>query len=159
MPKAQIDSRLFEFKGVVQTCDLDKIKFSLKVLTVDLGQTAKESNYYQEIIEFNAGLTASGSRRKILYYSFENLLNTLKLNKNIKLNEFVQLPHGFSCPLNTDLNRTDFQSFWSNAASLKFSLSQAEVELRVKYFSDFILNENYNKDELKESLRRDSFFS
>lgn len=148
IPKEQIELRFFEFKGAVQTCDLGKIKFSLKVLTEDLGQAAKESKYYQEIIDFNESLTTNGSRRKVLYYSFENLLNSLKLKKDIKLNEFVQMPHGFSCPLNTDLNSNDFHRLWSNAATLKYFLSQSEVEVRVKYFSDFISNENYNEDEL-----------
>lgn len=53
IPKEQIESRVFEFKGAVQTCNLEVVKFSLKVLTVDLGQVAKESNYYKEIEEFD----------------------------------------------------------------------------------------------------------
>jgi hypothetical protein len=150
IPKEQIASRLFEFKGAVQTCDLDKIKFSLKVLTEDLGEIAKESIYYKEILNFNDSLTTSGRRRKILYYSFENLLNSLKFNKDLKLNEFIKMPHGFSCPLNTDLNSDDFHSYWSNASYLKFHLDQSEIEIRLQKFSDFILNQNYDEEILND---------
>jgi hypothetical protein len=150
IPKEQIDSRLFEFKGAVQTCDLGIIKFSLKVLTEEFSEIAKVSTYYKEILEFDDSLTPSGRKRRVLYYSFENLLNSLKLKKDLKLNEFIQMPHGFSCPRNTDLKSVDFHSFWDNASSLKLHLVQSDVELRVHKFSEFILNENYNEDVLND---------
>jgi len=150
IPKDQIDLRLFEFKGAVQTCDLNIIKFSLKVLIEDFSRIAKESTYYKEILDFNDSLTTSGSRRKILYYSFENLLNSLKLKKDLKLNEIAQMPHGFSCPRKTDLKNDDFHSFWSNTTSLKYHLNESEVELRVKKFSDFILLESCDMDILND---------
>lgn len=150
IPKEQIESRLFEFKGAVQTCNLEVVKFSLKVLTVDLGQVAKESNFYKEIEGFDDKLTEGGSRRKVLYYSFENLLNSLKLKKEIILNEIIQMPHGFSCPINRELNNNELMSFWHNTSALKFHLNDLEVESRVQKFSEFILNENYNEDVLNE---------
>lgn len=150
IPKDQIDSRLFEFKGAVQTCNLEVVKFSLKVLTVDLGQLAKESKFYKEIEEFDDNLTEGGRRRNILYYSFEYLLNSLKLKKEIILNEIIQMPHGFSCPTNRELSNNDLQSFWHNASALKFRLNDLEVELRVQEFSEFILNENYDRDIFNE---------
>jgi hypothetical protein len=152
LPKEQIELRLFEFKGAVQTCDLERVKFSLRVLISDLGQKAKESIYFKEIEDFSDSLSEGGSRRKILYYSFENLLNSLKLDKNTKLNEFIQIPHGFSCPLNTDLAITDFSSFWENTSSLKLHLDESEVNARILKFSEFILNEHYNDDELNAVL-------
>jgi hypothetical protein len=150
IPKEQIELRLFEFKGAVQTCNLRKIKFSLKVLTEDLGEMIKESAYFKEIIDFNDNLTVSGSRRKVLYNSFENLLNAVKLNKDLKLNTYEKIPHGFSCPANVDLNSDNFHGLWSNASLLKFHLSQLEVELRVQIFTTFILDENYNEDVLND---------
>ena len=146
IPEEQIESRLFEFKGAVQTCNLEVVKFSLKVLTVDLGQVAKESNFYKEIERFDDKLTEGGSRRKVLYHSFENLLNSLKLKKEIILNEIIQMPHGFSCPINIELNNNELMSFWHNASALKFHLNDLEVESRVQKFSEFILNENYDRD-------------
>ena len=155
IPKEQVESRLFEFKGAVQTCDLNIIKHSLKVLTADLPETIQDSPYFKEVMDFNqhsvlGGLTKNGTGRRILYNSFEKLLNSSKLKKDIKLNEFGKMPHGFSCPINTDLNSVDFNSFWSNASSLKFHLTQSEIESRVQIFSDFILNENYNQDDLTD---------
>lgn len=148
IPKDQIDSRLFEFKGAVQTCNLGIIKFSLKVLTEDFKNLTEGSNFYLEILEFNADLTAGGSRRRILYNSFENLLNSVKLKKDIKLNVIDKMPYGFSCPHGTDINRNDFHNFWSNASSLKLNLTKSEVELRVHNFSVFIHSDNYSDDEL-----------
>lgn len=150
IPKEQIESRLFEFKGAVQTCNLEVVKFSLKVLTVDLGQLAKESKFYKEIEEFDDNLTEGGRRRNVLYYSFENLLKSLKLKKEVIINEFIQMPHGFSCPINRELNNNDLLSFWHNASKLKFHLNDLEVESRVQNFSEFILNENYDHDILNE---------
>lgn len=112
IPKNQIDSRLFEFKGAVQTCDLGIIKFSLKVLTEDFREFAKESTYYNEILNFNDNLTPYDRRRKLLYYSFENLLNSLKFRKDLILKEIIHMPHGFSCPRNTDLKNDDFQKYF-----------------------------------------------
>ncbi len=155
IPKEQVESRLFEFKGAVQTCDLNIIKHSLQVLIVDLPETVKDSLYFKEVMDFNqysvlGGLTKNGNGRRVLYNSFENLMNSSKFKKDLKLYEFVQMPHGFSCPSNTDLNSSDFHSFWRNATSLKFNLTQSEVELRVHKFSDFILNENYDNDVLND---------
>ncbi len=150
IPKEQIESRLFEFKGAVQTCNLEIVKFSLKVLTVDLGQVAKESNYYKEIEDFDDKLTEGGSRRKLLYFSFENLLNSLKIKKDIILNDINQMPHGFSCPINRELDNNNLISFWHNTSDLKFNLNDLEVESRVQKFSEFILNEEYNTDSLND---------
>lgn len=150
MPSDQIGSRLFEFKGAVQTCDLEKIRFSLKVLTSDFHDTAIKSEFYKEIIEFEDSLTTSGSRRKILYYSFENLLNSLKFKKDFHFNPFNKMPHGFSCPINADFNTQDFESYWSNSSLLKFHLDQPEIDRRVKLFSEFILDDNYSDDLLND---------
>ena len=150
IPKEQIELRIFEFKGAVQTCNLEVVKFSLKVLTLDLGQVAKESNFYKEIEEFDDKLTQGGSRRKVLYYSFENLLNSLKIENEIILNEIIQMPHGFSCPIDRELNNNELISFWHNASALKFYLNDLEVESRVRKFSGFILNEEYDEDSLND---------
>jgi hypothetical protein len=150
IPKEQIERRLFEFKGAVQTCNLGTVKFSLKVLTADLGQVAKESNFYKEIEEFDDKLTEGGSRRKVLYYSFENLLNSLKIKKEIILNDITQMPHGFSCPINRVLENNELMSFWHNVSALKFYLNDLEVESRVQKFSEFILDEDYNADSLND---------
>ena len=150
MSKEQIDSRVFEFKGAVQTCNLEVIKFSLKVLTADVEDVAKESKYYKEIVDFDDALTNGGSRRKILYYSFENLLNSLKLKKDTVINDSIEMPHGFSCPFNREINNNEMLSYWHNISALKFHLNDLEVESRVQKFSEFILNENYNKDVLND---------
>lgn len=150
IPKEQIESRVFEFKGAVQTCNLEVVKFSLKVLTVDLGDVAKESKFYKEIEDFDDTLTEGGSRRKILYFSFENLLNSLKLKKDTVMSDSVGMPHGFSSPINRKLNNNDLLSFWCNTSELKIHLDDLEIESRVKKFSEFILDENYNKDLLNE---------
>ena len=150
IPKEIIDSRLFEFKGAVQTCNIDVIKFSFKVLTIDLGEEAKASNYYKEIDEFSESLTVGGSRRKILYYAFENLLSSLKFKKELKFNVLTKVPHGFSCPKNRDINNNEFQSYWENVSSLKYHLDEPEVIKRVQIFQNFLFEENYDRDYLND---------
>jgi hypothetical protein len=150
IPKEIVSSRIFEFKGAVQTCDLDVVKFSLKVLTIDLGEVIKESSFYKEIENFDDSITPSGSRRKILYNAFENLLLSFKYKNDIKFNELAQMPHGFSCPKSKDKNNLDYQSYWINALSLKLNLNESEIKTRVQKFSDFILDENYNTDDLND---------
>jgi len=45
----QLESRLFEFKGAIQTCDLNVIKYSLRVLTIEFLDDAKESPFFVSI--------------------------------------------------------------------------------------------------------------
>lgn len=150
LPKEIISSRNFEFKGAVQTCDLDVVKFSLNVLTIDLGESIKESSFYREIVNFNENITPGGRRRNILYDSFENLLLSFKYKNEIKFNVLDQMPHGFSCPKSKDKDNFDYQSYWNNSSSLKLHLDESEIKNRVQLFSDFILDENYNEDDLND---------
>lgn len=146
----QINSRLFEFKGAVQTCDLNVIKLSAKVLTYEFGENINENKYFKEIEDFNESLTETGSRRKILYYSFENLLNSVKVDKKIQLNFADNLPHGFSCPKGNDMDNKIFKSYWENSNLLKKNLDDQEIAKRTKLFSDFINAEVYNDDILND---------
>lgn len=149
LSEEQINSRLFEFMGAVQTLNRDVYIQSLQVLTSDLpNEIVTKSKFYVEIINFKASLTTGGSRRKILYYSFENLLRSIRLNKNNVLNEISNLPHGFSCPKNSK-NNSDINSLFNND-QLKFHLEKDEIEKRTEDFSNFLLQENYDKETLNE---------
>ncbi len=155
LSEEQIDSRLFEFMGAVQTLNRDIYIHSLNVLTSDLpNDSVTNSKFYADIINFKVGsgplnsLTANGSRRKILYNSFENLLRGVRLSKKNVLNEISNLPHGFSSP-KASKDITDVK-FSLNNNQLKHYLEKDEIEKRKEDFSNFLLQENYDKDTLND---------
>jgi hypothetical protein len=146
----QIEARLFEFKGAVQTCDLNVIRYSLNVLTVDLPSLTKDSQYFKEIIEFDGSLSKDGRARRILYNAFENLLRSIRLNSKIELNDITNKPHGFSCPENNNFENLNFIDNWTNSNTLNLNLDEFNISNRIKIFEDFLFDENYNDDELNE---------
>ena len=164
LSEEQINSRLFEFMGAVQTLKPDVFIQSLKVLTSDLpNENVTKSKFYVEIINFEVGsgpfnkLTPGGSRRKILYYSFENLLRQIRLDKKNVLNEISNLPHGFSCPHNSK-NNSDI-NFLLNNDQLKYHLENDEIEKRTEDFSNFLLNENYDRKTLNDIIWHESILT
>ena len=108
IPTDIVESRLFEFKGAVQTCDLNVIKFSLNVLCSDLPDSIKDSPFFKEIMNFDFALSKGGSARKVLYNAFENLLTSTKIKKEVNLNDIENMPHGFSCPENCKFENINF---------------------------------------------------
>lgn len=150
IPTDQLESRLFEFKGAVQTCDLKVIKYSLNVLSVDLSDSIKDSPFFKEIINFDSALSKGGSARKILYNAFENLLTSTKIKKEVKLNDMENMPHGFSCPEGCNFGNINFADNWTNTKLLKLHLEEEEIKLRTKTFSEFLFDENYSDDILND---------
>ena len=56
------------------------------------------------------------------------------------------MPHGFSCPKNSDLKTKDKNAFWTDTSELKLHLDDIEIKKRVEEFSNFLLQENYKED-------------
>jgi hypothetical protein len=150
IPTDIVESRLFEFKGAVQTCDINVIKFSLNVLCTDLPDSIKDSPFFKEIMNFESALSKGGSARKILYNAFENLLTSTKIKKEVKLNDLENMPHGFSCPENCNFENINFIDYWTDTKFLKLYLEEVEINLRTKKFSEFLLDENYSDDILND---------